>query len=223
MASRITALSSCSPSPTLFHQLSSCSDFCQNYTAGTIAQCESLCGNTFNTSTAGASFNSSSINTLLEPNLVWSEITPEHLLAGQTVLQLQLDSALSNYPLGIITSGPNQNVGHLGLASDSDFLHAAFSSGLIGANGFGLNAGSQSIRNPRSGGLVLGGYDQSSLNGTFFQYPIRDATSTPTFGGKECPLQVTITQLVLRLQMLDGFADVELMAPGVSIPACIEP
>jgi hypothetical protein len=132
------------------------------------------------------------------------------------VLHLPPDSALPSYPIGIITSGSNQNVGHLGLASDSDFLHAALSSGLIPANGFGLNAGSQSIANPRPGGLVLGGYDLASIDRTFSHFPISDAVSS----GIECPLQVTITQLVLRLQTLDGFADVEL---GASILACIEP
>jgi len=259
MALRIAASSNCSPSPTLFLQLSNCavpgtsvdswglslalstppqylclvpstvvnstlvvsSEVCQNYTAGTIAQCKSLRRNTFNTSTAGSSFSSLSTNTILGSNPLWAEISPEPLTAGQTVLQLSPDSSLPNYTIGIIASGrgTSQNVGHLGLANDSDFLHAALSSGLIGDNGFGLNAGSQSIANPRPGVLVLGGYDHASINGAFSHFPISDASSS----GKECLLQVTITQLVLRLQMLDGFADVELSEPGVSIPACIEP
>lgn len=149
----------------------------------------------------------------------------EIIFTGYIVMfMLQLDSALSSYPLGIIISGRNQNVGHLGLANDSAaFRHTAPVKGLIPAIGFGLNAGSQSVKNPRSGHLVLGGYDQSSLNGTFFRYPIRDTTSTTSFGGRECPLQVKIIKLVLRLQTLDGFDDVELKAPGPSFPACIEP
>jgi hypothetical protein len=150
---------------------------------------------------------------------VWTEISPQALLAGTTELQLPPNNDLSKYPIGIITSGNYQNVGHLGLANDSDFLHSVLSDGLIPANGFGLNAGSQSVANPRDGGLVLGGYDLASIDGAFFNFSVTAADSSE----KECPLQVTIALLVLRFPLAEGFTDVTLTSSGILIPACIEP
>ena len=194
------------------------SGFCKTQSNLTAAQCESRCGNTFNVSAAGTSYTSSSAS-VLAPNPVWTEISPEPLLAGTTVLQLPPNDEISNYPIGIITSGENQNVGHLGLANDSQFLQSALSSGLIPGNGFGLDAGSQSVDNPRDGSLVLGGYDLASVAGAFSNFPIATAGSSE----RECPLQVTISLLVLRFPLTEGFNDVTLTSSGILVPACIEP
>jgi hypothetical protein len=194
------------------------SNFCQTESNITNAQCESLCGNTFNTSSAGSSYTSSSASAVLAPNPVWADLSPEALLAGTTELQLP-NKELSKYPIGIITSGDHQNVGHFGLANDSDFLNYAVCDGLIPANGFGLNAGSQSVANPRDGSLVLGGYDLASVGGAFYNFSVATVGSSE----RECPLQVTITLMVLRFPLADGFTDVTLTSSGVLIPACIEP
>jgi len=130
------------------------------------------------------------------------------------------DNSIPEYPIGIITSGDQQNVGHLGLPTDSQFLHYAVDDGLIAQKGFGLNAGSQSVVNPRAGSLILGGYDQASIDGVVSHFPIGDVSSSE----RECPLQVTINQLALRIPSAAGtFTDINLTSPGIFVPACIEP
>jgi hypothetical protein len=207
-----------SPSTVVNSTLVISSDFCQTISNLTNAQCESLCGNTFNISSAGSLYTLSSASAILAPNPVWAEISPEALLAGTTELQLP-NNKLSEYPIGVITSGDHQNVGHFGLANNSDFLRSALCDGLIPGNGFGLNAGSQSVANPRNGGLVLGGYDLSSIDGAFFNSSITAAGSSD----RECPLQETITLLAIRFPLTEGFSDVTLISAGVDVPACIEP
>jgi hypothetical protein len=208
-----------SPSTVTNSTLVISSAFCQTESNITTAQCESLCGNTFNTSAAGTSYTLSSAGAILAPNPLWNELSPAALLAGTTVLQLPPNDELFKYPIGIITSGDHQNVGHFGLANDSDFLHAALSNGLIPANGFGLNAGSQSVANPRPGGLVLGGYDLASVDGAFTNFSITGADSSE----RDCPLEVVIEELVLRFPLAEGYTDVTLTSSGILIPACVEP
>lgn len=197
------------------------SDFCQNAVNISTAQCESLCGNTFNISLAEAFYKSSSPGAVLALNPVWDAISkPEVLLAGTTSMEPGLDNDLSNYPIGIITKGNHQNVGHLGLANGSDFLNILLSKDLIPANGFGLNAGSQSVEHPRDGGLVLGGYDRGSITGSWTEYPITTAASN---SGRQCPLYVEITSLVIRFPQEVGHTEEILSSDGQLIPACIEP
>jgi hypothetical protein len=128
---------------------------------------------------------------------------------------------IPDYPIGIISSGENQNVGHLGLATDSTFLQQAADASLIGQNqiGFGLDVGSQSIANPRAGTLVLGGYDQASYKDTFFNFTIGDINSSE----RQCPLQITITRLAIRFPQNVNYTDVLITSGGVFVPACIEP
>jgi len=196
------------------------SGFCQNFPNITEAQCESLCGNTYNPSIAGTSFKSLSPNDILAANLVWTELSTDPLLAGNTSLSLPPSDILSNFSIGIITNGDHQNVGHLGLANSSYFLQDAISNGLIPANGFGLNAGSQSVLAPRDGSLVLGGYDLASVATEFTNYTIGGETANK----RDCPFQVTISSLILRFPITGGPpSDVEIISPGEYIPACIEP
>jgi hypothetical protein len=68
------------------------SDFCQNYPNGTTAQCETLCGNTFDINAAGSSYNASTASNIQAENPVWAKISSETLLAGDTLLQLPGDS-----------------------------------------------------------------------------------------------------------------------------------
>jgi hypothetical protein len=191
--------------------------FCQNNDNLTVAQCESRCGNTYNTSAAGNSFQSTP-NTLLIQDPLWADISlqPRYsLTAGETPLQLPSDQSLSNDSIGIISSGENQNVGHFGLASNSSFLQLALSHNLIPGNGFALDAGSQSATSPRNGSLVVGGYNSASYSGQLFTFRTGAASSL----ARRCELQVTITQLAVRF---DGVSpDVPLNSAG-SFAACIE-
>jgi hypothetical protein len=194
------------------------SDYCQSYPNGTFAQCESLSGQTFNISAAGASYNAST-PAILGSNPVWNAISSNQLLAGNTSLYLPGNGSLPNFPVGIITSGDNQNVGHLGLATNSQFLHHLKENCLITQNGFGLDAGSQSVENPRAGTLVLGGYDQASIKGHFSTFPIGDTNSN----GKQCPFQVMITNIAVRSSNPAETPDYELSSDGPRLPTCIEP
>jgi hypothetical protein len=197
------------------------SDYCQNFANGTAAQCESLSGNTFNIGAAGTSYNASTASAVLGSNPVWSKISSQTLLAGNTSLFLP-PKIVTSYPIGIITVGNNQNAGHLGLATNSQFLQAAIDDGLITQKGFGLDAGSQSIANPRPGKLVLGGYDQASMPQLVppSVYPI----GTSSDSERDCPLQVTIAQLTLRFPSSGGnFTDFNLTEAGINVPACVEP
>jgi len=205
------------PSTVLNSTLVIDSKFCANNANLTTAQCESLCGNTFDTSTPGTAFKSAP-NTVLAPNPVWADISPEELNAGNVLLQWPPDQHLSDYPIGIITSGENHNVGHLGLANNSEFLQSALAANLTTRNGFGLDAGSQSVANPRPGGLVLGGYDLSRIDGVVSRFQT-DASAR----GRECPLLVTVSQLVLRFPTDRGPSDIKLVTPGTAISACVEP
>jgi hypothetical protein len=138
--------------------------FCQNNDNLTAAQCASSCGNTYNISASGDSFQSTP-NTLLIQDPLWADNSSQplySLITGETLLQLPSDQSLSNDSFGIISSGENQNVGHFGPASNSSFLQLALSESPIPGNGFALDAGSQSVTSPRNGSLVLGGYNPAS-------------------------------------------------------------
>lgn len=194
------------------------SDFCQNYANGTTAQCESLSGGTFNTTAAEPSYTPSPTS-ILAADFFWNDISPQITDAGTDSVQLTADYSIPGYPVGIITTGSQQNVGHLGLATESQFLRDAHDNGLIAQIGFGLNAGSQSVANPRPGGIVLGGYDQACIGGPFSNYMIADVSSSE----RQCPLEVIISQLAIRYPLAGGFSDVVLSSNGINIPACIEP
>ena len=92
------------------------SRLCVNYGNFIAAQCESLWGNTFGTSTPRTAFKSSP-NTVLASKLVLAGISLEGVSAGDALLQWPPNQHLSDYPIGIITSGENHNIGHLGLES----------------------------------------------------------------------------------------------------------
>jgi hypothetical protein len=66
---------------------------------------------------------------------------------------------------GLIEGGNNHTASHIGLGNESVLLESLVSSGRIAAHSFGLDAGSQSHAVPRSGGLVLGGYDDGAREG----------------------------------------------------------
>ena len=80
---------------------------------------------------------------------------------------LQLRDQQVTFRQGIIDSGLQHTTSHIGLAETSTFLQSLKDTGLIGARSWGLNSGSQSYATPRDGSLVLGGFDQASIDGNF--------------------------------------------------------
>jgi hypothetical protein len=125
----------------------------------TLAQCRSYHGGTFDFKTAGASFNNVSLAAAQLPaDPGWNEFNPSYSAAGQTQLDLVANNHVPNMTVIVITEGVNFTAGHVGLGKQSVLLRRLKEADLIPSLGFGLNAGSQSIQNPREGSLVLGGY-----------------------------------------------------------------
>lgn len=115
-------------------------------------------------------------------------------------------------PVAVATGGQNHATSELGLGIDSVLLDALMNASLIPATRFGINAGSQSIAKPWDGSLVLGGFDQASINDHFTEYEMNYA--------RICPLQVSMQRLTLRPEGREGIV---LSDEGSSFHACIEP
>ena len=115
-------------------------------------------------------------------------------------------------------------LGYTGLLS---FGHAAFwgtsayAAGLIGAKSWGLNSGSQSYSLPRDGSLVLGGYDQSSIDGDF--HFTRDIIAGGVVNQRPCPLQITLSGLTLTVDGPKGAKSNTYAVPASKVTVCLEP
>jgi len=118
---------------------------------------------------------------------------------------------------GLITQGQQHTASHLGLAESSPLLQSLKDAGLIGARSWGLNAGSQSYSAPRVGSLVLGGYDEESIEGNFFSYDI--PVPNPPLNNRPCPLKVKIVNMTLTVQNVSN----SMVGPANSLTACVEP
>jgi hypothetical protein len=121
---------------------------------------------------------------------------------------------------GLITQGQLSTASHLGLAENSTLLQALKDAGLIGARSWGLNSGSQSVLFPREGSLVLGGYDEASLSGPFFEY---DVAVPNLLNNRPCPLQILVTQLTLNISGLNQSSSHDLVDIANKLPVCVEP
>jgi hypothetical protein len=135
--------------------------------------------------------------------------------AVQAAVQLR-DQAVTMIE-GLITQGQQHTTSHLGLAESSSLLQSLKDAGLIGARSWGLNAGSQSYSAPRVGNLLLGGYDEESIEGNFFSYDI--PVPNPPLNGRPCPLKVKITELTLTVRNVSN----PMVGLANSLTACIEP
>jgi len=137
------------------------------------------------------------------------------LTAAATATMQLLDDRITD-TVGLITEGQKSTQSHLALSSGSTFLARLKEGGLIGALSWGLNSGSQSLRFPRVGSLVLGGFDKGSLAGPFYDYPINPAPLETRY----CPLQVLVTGLTVtsRNETKNIFID-----KANKLSACIEP
>jgi hypothetical protein len=178
--------------------------------------CTSRRGGLLDVSVSGANFGPIPLNDV-PPDLNWPAVDPDNSVTekGNISLRLPVDTSISQYPLKIFRGGQRHNAGHLGLASSSVLLQQISAhTGVV--TGFGLDAGSQSTANPREGHLIVGGYDKTRVSASFKDYNI----SSIQMSRRICPLQVTITELVLSRP---GVEDVILSSKGEQIPACIEP
>ena len=117
---------------------------------------------------------------------------------------------------GLITEGQFSTNSHLGLAAGSTLLQRLYEEDIIQSRSWGLNVGSQSSSDPRSGSLVLGGLDKSSLAGPLYEY---DVAVPDILEDRYCPLQITLTGLTLST----AFGDVPFADKGRKLDACIEP
>jgi len=140
--------------------------------------------------------------------------------ATQATLQIR-DESITMIE-GLISEGQQHTTSHIGLGDKSVLLQSLKDAELIGAQSWGLNAGSQSYLLPRDGSLVLGGYDESSLGGPFFNYSISNPI---TLNNRYCPLQVSITGMTLKISNGNGSAPQSKVVYSVAnkLPTCIEP
>ena len=123
---------------------------------------------------------------------------------------------------GLITQGQQHTASHIGLGEKSTLLQSLKSAGMIGARSWGLNAGSRSYSLPRDGSLVLGGYDESSVDGPFYNYSI----ATPNLlNNRPCPLQVAVTGMTLHVSNGSGSLTRtnDFLSQANALRVCIEP
>lgn len=208
------------PSTVVDNTLLITSNICATNALGnsTLAQCRSYHGGLFDLTAAGASFQNVSVTTANIPqDPGWLQFNNPYTVAGRTDLDLVSNVAAANMTVVAITEGSNFTAGHLGLGKNSVLLRHLKDSGQIPSLSFGLNAGSQSIQNPRRGNVMLGGWDPASVASPFYSYPMN---YTDTLAGRYCPLQVQIQGLQL---LLAGLEPIELIGEGDGHAACIEP
>jgi hypothetical protein len=138
--------------------------------------------------------------------------------AAQASVQMR-DEAVTMVE-GLITQGQQHTASHAGLAEQSPLLQALKDAGLIGARSWGMNAGSQSYLFPRSGSLVLGGYDYNSIEGPMFNYSIANPN---VLNDRPCPLQITLTEMSLTVANGNNTQQKDFLSGSNPLTVCIEP
>jgi hypothetical protein len=119
-----------------------------------------------------------------------------------------------------VKEGENHSMHHLGLGDNSNFLHSLVEPGLILPQ-WSLNVGSRSAEYPRSGALVLGGYDKNGIEGSFVTYSIKEPGVRLV--QRPCPLQTKMTKVVVNISVNGTSRQVEPYDPTNVPGACIEP
>jgi hypothetical protein len=122
---------------------------------------------------------------------------------------------IAGFGLALNQFGNNSNVGMLGLGVDSLLLDTAVKMNVTPSRGWSMDAGSQSLDNPRPGELVLGGYNQKRLDGSLIWQNVSDMS-----GDRPCPLRTKITDMYITLA---NATQIPLKSSGEIIQACIEP
>jgi hypothetical protein len=131
---------------------------------------------------------------------------------------LDISDAALPINVGVITDGTNFTAGYLPLTNHSSLLQALLDNDFIAERAFGIQVGTQILTNPQGGSLVIGGYNQGSLGGPFMNFSM-DYPIMPVGGDRECPIQVTVEQLVYQSPTL---GDKLLLGNGQTVTACLE-
>jgi len=171
-----------------------------------------------------ASANEGEIQGLANINKGWLELGNKITqVAHPTLILAQQEVPLT---VGLITEGQMSTNSHLSLAGGSTLLAALVDKGLIGSKSWGFYAGSQSVTAPRTGSLVLGGYDENALAGKFYDYNVGTQEKV---GDRWCPLQVKVTGLSIKPHILKlnnsqpEPTEQILVDKSGGWPACLEP
>ncbi|KAK4501222.1 hypothetical protein PRZ48_007029 [Zasmidium cellare] len=118
-------------------------------------------------------------------------------------------ASVDGFPLVLDSTPYGGDYTGLPLGSNSSFTAAAVKSGVAPSEVLGLWTGSRSL-DPADGLLVVGGYDESRVNGVFVHFPVSDSsTELP------CPLQINVTSI--------SYSDQRLMNETSRVRFCIEP
>jgi hypothetical protein len=190
---------------------------CQSDNQTTFATCTSRRGGLLDEATSGANFSSIDAANDSPPDSNWGAIDSTNAVTRRGTIDVRLpsDISLSQFPIKTIEGGQNHNEGHFGLSESSPILqYLSDQQGLV--PGFALDAGSQSVTNPREGYLIIGGYDPERIGAYTKNYSL----VTTQRSGRICTLYVTITELVLSRP---GVEDLPLISRGEQMPACIDP
>lgn len=150
----------------------------------------------------------------LLPRPGWTAFNPDFQFAIEAPLSLQ--STRLTLPEALITGGPNLTTSYIGLSDESELLKALQDSGFIDSRSWMLDAGSRSASNPRSGTLILGGFDSSIVQGDFTTFPIN---YNKTAGSRYCPLQIIVESMNWRT----GSDVRNLVDASTKATVCIDP
>lgn len=150
------------------------------------------------------------------PEPAWTLFNPSGITKGgsdKLYIRGSPDLTVDRMEIALNERGNESNAGMLGLGLKSSFLETSLNAKQIPCTAWSLEAGSQSST-PREGELVLGGYNNKRLDGSFYWSKTLDMT-----GDRPCPLRVDIARM--RITMRNGTVD-ELMASTDSTKACAE-
>lgn len=181
-------------------------------------QCEALRGGFFNenssstwTTVALADYNDT------RSNPTWDHFNPPGITkVGYDVLNFpNANIALQGTGLALNQYGNNSNAGMLGLGIDSVFLQDAVRQGVAGSRSWSLDAGSQSLANPRNGELVVGGYNAGRTDGSFYWTAVSNMA-----GDRPCPLRTRMVDVSVTLA---NGSVVPVNSRAETVEACIEP
>lgn len=182
-------------------------------------ECESLRGGFFNENTSstwtGVSIKDYN-STRSDPT--WAHFNPPGITkVGYETLHFPEGNGgtIPGFGLALNQLGNNSNVAMLGLGIDSLLLDTAVKMNVTPSRGWSMDAGSQSIDHPRSGELVLGGYNKGRLDGSLTWQDVSDMS-----GDRPCPLRTRITDMYITL---GNATQIPLKSSSEIIQACIEP
>ena len=138
-------------------------------------------------------------------------------LATSSPLQIQVDTSVPMIS-GIIDRGLNHSNSHLALDDRSFLLRGLRDGGQIHANSWAIDSGSSSNLSQRSGTLTLGGYVPGKFVGRPIEYDMKSYGKR--LGGRRCPLQINITQLVVNV---GNSSKTLVYSEDQPLSSCIEP